>query len=147
VRQLAVQLLECVGHFCLKASDKAGRLDREIECGVVRSAPLLEISGKIVIGISIAIRADDPYLLAAQALTQCMQYADFVVYAVDTLCAGTVLFKDEIAPFCRDDAIEGEGVFRMEVLPSIVEHPLDPSQGSKNRPVAGIVRAKLEHIQ
>src|SRR3546814_9074631 len=54
------------------------RIWRQAEAGIVRISPDLEVLGKIVIGIAIAIRPDHPDFFGADAVAQLRQDAKLI---------------------------------------------------------------------
>src|SRR3546814_19524059 len=54
------------------------RIWRQAETGIVRISPGLEVLGKIVIGIAIAIRPDHPDFFGADAVAQLRQDAKLI---------------------------------------------------------------------
>jgi hypothetical protein len=107
----------------------------------------LEVVREVLVGVAPLVGADDPDLLAAQLLAQRLEGAD-LVHAADHAPAGLAgVLEDQGGPVAEHALVGGYGLAGRVVGEPGVGVPPDQVQGVENRPVGGVVRPELKHVQ
>jgi hypothetical protein len=75
-------------HLLLQAGDERAGIKRQIVRLVMGGALRIEVGRQVFVGVAVAVRAEDPDLLAAQLVAQRSQSADLVGDAVDVRGVG-----------------------------------------------------------
>jgi hypothetical protein len=99
-----------------------------------------EVRRQILVGITVAIGAFDPDLLATQALTEHLQCADLVVDTVDALAIGSILHQD-LLQLGADDPVDGD-LGTGDQLAAILPVRFDPVQCIDHRAMGAVVGAE-----
>ena len=143
-RDGAVEPGQRVRQLRLQSRGEGSRVRVPAELAVIFRAPLLEIPRQVLIGVPVVFRTSHPDLLAPQSLAQRRQHADFVVDAVDLGIPLAVLLQHEIAPFRRDDVLDGNTFVQAHDAAAILVEALQPADRLDHRPVHRVVRMERQ---
>lgn len=123
----------------LQTRDEGPRVRVPPKLAVIFGAAFLEIPRQILIGVPVFFRAGHPDLLTPQPLAQRRQHADLVVDAIDLRIALAIFLQHEIAPFRRDDVLDGDTFVQTDNTAAILVKALqwndrvDSTAGSMRR--------------
>ncbi len=144
----ASKVVRASSHLGLQVGDEALGVERQLQRLVVVLAVRLEVGRQIVVGIAVAVGADHPDLLAAQALAQGLQHRDLVGDAVDAILAGGVLSPSTASrQRPRTTPSSGTSSSAGKVCTLVVGEALDQVERLHHRSVAVVVGAELQRGQ
>ena len=105
LRHSLVQHAQGIRDCFLQPVDERFHILRQLQRFIVGGAAGLEVGWQIFVWVAETVSANDPDFLAAQAFAQRLQYANFIVDAIDALFVILAFFHHDVAPFAFDDAI------------------------------------------
>jgi hypothetical protein len=139
-RQAGIQCRQPPAEVLLEGCEE-GLHVRGLAEGQVVDVPLgLEVPGKVLVGVAVAVCPLDPDLLAPQPLAQGLEDADLVVDAVDALPVRPLL-DEELLQLGPDDPGNGDFGAGYDV-PAVLAMGPQPVQCLDHGPVLGVVGAE-----
>jgi hypothetical protein len=107
----------------------------------------VEVGRQVLVGVAEAVGANDPDLLARQALVQGLQYADLIVDALHADAPLAVHMHDRLQPVRRHDAVERHLLVAGEVPLGAGDIAPQQVDGQDHRAVGGVVRTEFQDIE
>ena len=104
--QSTVQNVQRIAHLLAQRGDESIRVERELQRFIELVSARIEIGRKTLVGVPIAISANDPHFLASQLLSQDFQNRGLVSDPVDALPTSRISFSHHVAPQSAYDTIE-----------------------------------------
>lgn len=93
-----MERVQGVRHRLLHRVNEGVRRQGLAQRGIIRFPLLLEVGGKIFVGIPVPIGSRHPALFAPEFLPECSQYADRLRHTVDALLSMLIFLNAHLLP-------------------------------------------------
>ena len=147
LRQRQLQGVQFGAHFVSELVDELARIDRFAQRRVVLDPAAVEVGGQVFVGVAPLVGADHPDFLAPQPFPQRLERADLVDRADDPAAAPAGVLEHQRCPVTQQRLVRRHRLRCGIVGQARVGVPCDQRQGVEHRPVGGVVRTELQHLE